>query len=216
MMHIKSKAPSALAAPLALVALITLAACAGQDQSLLPQSAASAASSSEQSAPELTTTTMEDALIAFAQCLREQGVDVEDPTPGEGLKFAGVDFDAMEAAQRKCGHLMDNVSGPDGARPREMDEETKEKMLAVSACMRENGFPDFADPEFGTGGRISVKLEGKPGEGNPEQMMETMASCQQQVGIEGPHGGPATPGAAPYGVTSGSAPVGFGQRLSGN
>ena len=47
----------------------------------------------------------QDAFQAFAQCMREEGIDVPDITPGEGPPDAGgIDMDDpdVQAAQEKC------------------------------------------------------------------------------------------------------------------
>ena len=143
----------------------------------------------------------DDAMLAFAQCMREQGVDMADPVPGEGMRLDGnlANMDAIAAAQEACHPILERARGGEGMRAREMDDEMKEKLLAVSACVRENGFPDFADPEFGTGGGVSVRGNGKASPEEMELLMAAMSSCQQQVGLDMPGGGPA--------------PVGIGTRI---
>ena len=43
-------------------------------------------------------------MLAFARCMRQQGIDMPDPTPGGGLDMRGVDSDTpkFQAAQQAC------------------------------------------------------------------------------------------------------------------
>ncbi|MFA1551669.1 hypothetical protein [Actinomadura chokoriensis] len=86
----------------------------------------------------------------FAQCMRDNGVDMEDPTdgkinirvsgkPGEGGPGMG---NKVDAAQKKCAHLM-----PNGGKPEKPDPEQIAKMRALSKCMRDQGITEFPDPE---------------------------------------------------------------------
>ena len=62
----------------------------------------------------------EDDLLAFAQCLRENGVDVDDPdlskfVPGQGARMFGDDFDPQDPANADavaaCSGLLPNAGG---------------------------------------------------------------------------------------------------------
>ena len=70
-------------------------------------------------------TEIEDQLLAFAQCLRDQGLDVDDPdlnfTPGEGGgqgggPFGDLDLDDPEfqAAAEQCEEFLPNFGGGGG------------------------------------------------------------------------------------------------------
>ncbi|WP_106396633.1 hypothetical protein [Actinocorallia populi] len=97
----------------------------------------------------------EDQGVKYAQCMRENGVpDFPDPVdgrftikrgPGEGGAMEGSAFDA---AQKKCQDLAPGGTGPDGGDPK-----MQEQMLKYVSCMRENGVPNFPDPD---GGRIRI------------------------------------------------------------
>ena len=65
-------------------------------------------------------------MVKFAQCMRENGVDVPDPEPGGGIEItqrrvAGGDGDAtakkFEAAQAKCRSFMPNGGGRRSCHP---------------------------------------------------------------------------------------------------
>ncbi|GAA0560469.1 hypothetical protein [Actinomadura livida] len=87
----------------------------------------------------------------FAQCMRDNGVDMPDPSddgrvtirksggPGRGGGPGGDD--EIAAAQEKCRHLM-----PNGGKPPKMKPEDVAKLRAYAKCMREHGIADFPDP----------------------------------------------------------------------
>lgn len=86
---------------------------------------------------------------AYAECMREYDIDMSDPDPATGLPTLGDSVDpdgpAFIAAQEACGDLL-----PGGIRGEEDTTDT-ETYLAFAECMRENGVPDFPDPQPGSG-----------------------------------------------------------------
>ncbi|WP_125781267.1 hypothetical protein [Amycolatopsis sp. WAC 01375] len=94
--------------------------------------------------------TVEDkqAGLKFAQCMRENGVpDFEDPTFDENgemeLRFPpGTDPNAVKPTQEKCKRYL-----PNGGEPEKMNAEDVKKFQAYAKCMRENGMPDYPDPD---------------------------------------------------------------------
>jgi hypothetical protein len=96
-------------------------------------------------------------LLELAQCLRDNGLDVEDPAPGEGIQVQ-VDGDPSQAdaAMQECEHLAPPPpAGEDAA-----DE--REDMLAYAQCMRDNGVEQFADPKPGEGINIGPEVVEDP------------------------------------------------------
>jgi hypothetical protein len=86
--------------------------------------------------------------LRFAECLREQGLDVPDPEPGKGmtLKFGpGSDQRKVQAAMEACREWapqgMAGGAAPDPSRDATMRE--------YAQCMRDNGVDAFPDPEGG-------------------------------------------------------------------
>ncbi|WP_431927783.1 hypothetical protein [Micromonospora wenchangensis] len=83
--------------------------------------------------------------LKFTACLREQGLDVPDPQPGQkGPRFdAGSDIDLgkVQAALQQCREYA-----PNGGQPRQLDADQTEQVRKLAGCMRENGVPDFPDP----------------------------------------------------------------------
>ena len=114
---------------------------------------------------------VEAAFIAFSQCLRDEGLDVVDPTfdgrvnPQLPTFSAGVSPDATpeqladfkaemarwEDAHEACRHHFDGIVflAPDS----EFDTEMEAATLEYAACMRENGV-DMPDPVFTGSGVI--------------------------------------------------------------
>jgi hypothetical protein len=129
----------------------------------------------------------EDAMLEFAQCMRENGVDMEDPQPGGGVMVngEGIPPEQMEAAQAACQRWMDMAMPEDGGM--ELTEEEKQKFLDMAACMRERGY-DFPDPTF-DGGRVTQKIQkpedGQPGPEDPA-FEQDRKDCEAEAGMERP------------------------------
>lgn len=105
-----------------------------------------------------TTTATKDKSLEYAACIRENGVpDYEDPGPGGGTKIDGrtdpAKAKALMEAQQKCREFAPG-GGPEGsASPADV-----ESIRKYAQCMRDNGVPDFPDPD--SEGRITVDGDG--------------------------------------------------------
>ena len=131
---------------IALVA-IALAACGGGDDS------ADVASIEDTGVVSATDTTQalsdEEALIEFAACMRDQGMDFPDPSvDANGLPSfefddpESIDQDAMFEAGEECRYLIEGVV------LNLLDFDTSEfddTFLEYAACMREQGIEDIPD-----------------------------------------------------------------------
>ena len=109
----------------------------------------------------------EEALLAFTQCLRDQGLDVDDPTmDADGnmqlapISFASVvpegdtepeipDFESLVAP---CEELLVGIVTTAGSGP---PAEIEDAFLAYAQCMRANGV-DMPDPNLSSGGAIDL------------------------------------------------------------
>lgn len=111
-----------------------------------------------------------DALLKYAKCMREQGIDMPDPQISDGgqgvvtIKGAvtggnATDQHAMEAANAKCSHFMDGAAGSFTPPSPEEVEKMKEQSLAFAKCMREHGV-DMPDPQFSSEGNVAIGLGG--------------------------------------------------------
>jgi hypothetical protein len=114
------------------------------------------------------TLSQEEALLAFTTCLREQGIDVPDPTmdadgnlqlerPAGAQQDPNFDRDAFRAAREVCVEHLEGVAL--GFRGEDRTE-TEDQLLAFAACVRENGY-DMPDPDF------SNTTPGQGGGGGP-------------------------------------------------
>ncbi|MFE9929877.1 hypothetical protein [Streptomyces sp. NPDC005533] len=91
-----------------------------------------------------------DRAVKMRQCLREHGVDVPDPEPGQdprGMTLGGGDPQKTQEAMKACG-----MGGPGSGK--EPTQEEKDQELQWIRCMRENGVA-LKDPEY-TGGMKSA------------------------------------------------------------
>jgi hypothetical protein len=111
--------------------------------------------------------------LKFAQCMREHGIDMEDPKPGEGiqLKIDGPPGTA-DAAIEACKEYMPQP--PPGEA-----EEAREDMLAFAQCMRDNGVENFEDPKPGEGIRIGPEI------GEDPDFAQAEKTCQDTLGAGG-------------------------------
>lgn len=99
-----------------------------------------------------------DRQLAFARCMRENGVDMPDPEAGgrPGFRFGpDVDQQKVQAAMEKCQDKL-----PNGGQGLQLNPEQAEQMRTLAKCMRENGVPDFPDPD--ADGRVRIGTGATP------------------------------------------------------
>lgn len=109
--------------------------------------------------------------VKYAECMRENGIDMDDPKPGEGIrmKSTGADRETMEAAQEACREY----SPQENAGP-EQQAEMAERGRQFAQCMRDNGVEAFEDPDPNQPGiRIDKSIADDP---DFEQAQQT---CQE-------------------------------------
>ena len=111
----------------------------------------------------------EEAALAWAKCMRKQGVDVPDPqfdngrltirAGARGRRLDNIESEKFQKAQEECGEPFGRAGGPPISD--EEREELQEAMLAFAKCMREHGV-DMPDPEFsGQGGGVRFRAGGR-------------------------------------------------------
>ncbi|WP_328531000.1 hypothetical protein OG984_07710 [Nocardioides sp. NBC_00368] len=171
----------------ALVALgLTLTACGGDDTGGIASAGGDSTADSDTSAAagdEGGEGGDREQMLKFTKCLREHGLEVEDPAPGEGLKlkFGGggqqVDRETVQKAMEACQEYA--PQGQMGADNPEM----REAMLEMAECMRENGVEDFPDPEPGQMGmQITPEIGEDPQfEAAQEACRDIMESARSQA-----------------------------------
>jgi hypothetical protein len=86
----------------------------------------------------------------FAQCMRDNGIDMPDPDPNTGRpQFGGAangNREAFQKAMQACRTLLPNG----GTRP-QLDQAQIEQLRVFAQCMRDNGV-DMPDPDPNGGG----------------------------------------------------------------
>lgn len=101
------------------------------------------------------------AMLDFAACMRDNGVDIDDPTvAADGSiqfgRFRGaaqegeIDRQAMEAAFVACQEHLEGIALGRGGGDFDVTA-LEDTMVEYAACMRANGY-DMADPDFSGSG----------------------------------------------------------------
>jgi hypothetical protein len=116
---------------------------------------------------------VEQAMLDFTQCLRDEGLDVEDPEVDADGNFGframaqsveGVDRQEMQAAFEACRDQLEGITLRGGGIDRTAIQDT---LIEYAACMRDNGY-DMVDPDLSAFGPGSGDGQGQPGqEGGP-------------------------------------------------
>jgi hypothetical protein len=144
----------------------------------------------------------QDAMLEYAACMREHGIDMPDPQFGAdgegGVMIGGPGPDGggqgpaqedFEAADEACQPIMDEVR-PDIQLTPEEQAEMQDQQVAVAQCMRDKGW-DMPDPQVNEDG--SVMIERRPGDStggkaptpdNREEHETDMEACNEELGID--------------------------------
>jgi hypothetical protein len=172
------KTRGALAAlPLALA--LSLAGCGGDDEGDGVATANGAKASSTASAAAGGNT--QDRAVKFAQCMRQNGVPMEDPVDGRIMmrNNGNIPRETFEKAQQACRQYQPQAQ-PGSRQARDAEERGRK----FAECMRKNGVEKFPDPQPGQQGiRIDRNLAEDP------DFEKAQQACQEVLG-GGPGGGP--------------------------
>lgn len=206
---------------LALTFATLLAACsasAGPSTGVLTLASADPGASAAPSASAATDP--KTAMLDYAQCMRDHGIDMPDPVfvenGGGGSTFqsatgSGPGTDpksnpAFKEANDACQHFLANIKNGIDSKP--MSAKEQKAFLDFSACMRDHGI-DMPDPTF-EGGGVSVQIGNDGGNSGPKIGPESPAfqaaqdACQHilnDAGVKGIGGGPSTNAAGPDATT---------------
>jgi hypothetical protein len=224
-----TRAAKLAAAVLVLVA-VPLAACGadkGSDDAVASLDSAAASSDSSTSTTDDDSAgggrgaigddpAFQDAMLEYAQCMRDHGIDMPDPTfdddghvtlNGGGPKDRGsASDDAFEAADEACRSILEDAA-PDISLSPEEQAEMQDQMLAMAQCMRAKGH-DMPDPQVNDKGQVQVHV-GEGDGGGPDRddpdFQHDMEECSQEAGLRPPsssgHAGNGSGGATTGGST---------------
>jgi hypothetical protein len=121
-------------------------------------------------------------MLAFAQCMREHGVDMPDPEVDANgrvrMRIGSKDTPraTMEAAQQACqdkAPRMGGGGGDDGD-----NAAMQEHGLKLAQCMREHGIEQFPDPTNG-GIRITPDMGIDP---DDPAFQQAQSECEDEIG----------------------------------
>jgi hypothetical protein len=101
------------------------------------------------------------ALLQFAQCMRDHGVDMPDPQFGSGrvtMRMGGKNLDPEKAraAQEACKKYQAEIKPPLSAADK---AKFRKQALDDAKCMRAHGVPNFPDPQFDADGAASMRFD---------------------------------------------------------
>jgi hypothetical protein len=157
----------------------------------------------------------QDAMLEYAQCMREHGIDMPDPTfdddgrvilkaPGPNGPGTRPTDDAFMAADDACRSILEDAA-PDISLSPEEQAEMQDKMLAMAECMRAKGH-DMPDPQVSDKGTMQVHV-GDGNGGGPDlddpDFQDDMEECADEAGMEPPMSGGRV-GGGPGGNSEGS------------
>jgi hypothetical protein len=117
-------------------------------------------------------TDQQDAALAYAQCVRDNGhAEFPDPDAEGRFQFLIEEGSAprFRAAAEACRDLA-----PEGMRDEGVTPEQLDALIKLSQCVRENGVPEFPDP----GPKGNYDLTGLGLEPGNARLDAAMAACR--------------------------------------
>lgn len=183
-------APIAVALTLALTvgASAQVASLSGPDETPDPEVAGTVSEFEDQN----------EAILAYAQCLRDNGIEVDDPQAGAagaraifgrgpGSDDPTIDRRSEEfvAANEACAAILE------ASRP-EIDPEAElerlEEQLQLAQCIRDNGYEQYPDPAIGSDGRLE-RVRGQSFteigiDPRSPEFQEVIGECRAEIGLE--------------------------------
>ncbi len=156
----------------ALISLATLAGC-GQAEGAKVASAGETAASAAPSASSSASSQADG--LKFAQCMRENGVDMPDPEPGGGNVMLRGKTD--EATLKKASDACRKYNPIGSGKKMLNDPKTQDALLRFARCMRENGV-DMKDPDFSGG---PVRMGGEGMDPQSPRTRKAIDACQEHL-----------------------------------
>jgi hypothetical protein len=212
---------------LAAAVVVLVAGCGGSGGTQGIASLEGASSESNSTTTATQDVDPEQAMLDYAQCMRDNGVDMEDPTAdengnfqmmrpsgsGDGGEFSATDREAMQAAREACSQYLEGIT----QQFQQVDmTEMQDMMLEYAQCMRDNGV-DMEDPDFttdagggmGAGGRLGFDMSQY--DTSDPVFQAASEACQEIFGSSGLPGmmmGGGPGGTPPDGGPGGTPPDG--------
>ncbi len=161
--------------------LLVLGACGGDSAETTTPTLPTLNEQTADAEPDATTTTTEavdpeGAYQEYTECMREHGIDMPDPSSGDGGGVIsiggedGLDFEAMEEAGAECDPILEAAFGEFEMSP-EQEAEMMDQQLAFAKCMRDSGI-DWPDPS--SDGSMMIELGDDI---DPEAVNAAMQTC---------------------------------------
>lgn len=100
--------------------------------------------------------------LELSECMRANGEpNFPDPNAQGVIQGTGLDpsSPSFQRAQQKCATKLGGGKAPSPAQ----QAAAEAAALKFSQCMRAHGEPDFPDPQFSSGGGVSIKIGAKGG-----------------------------------------------------
>ncbi|MFI6206968.1 hypothetical protein ACIBAI_11240 [Streptomyces sp. NPDC051041] len=111
--------------------------------------------------------------LKFVRCLRDKGVEVEDPEGGNlSINLDGQDADLVAKAQKDCEKFLDTGKGPDGSGSGGAAEDAAMTAyrLKINKCMRGHGLD------------VSDTAPGEIPKGQEDRYNEIRQACVKEIG----------------------------------
>jgi hypothetical protein len=159
-----------MALSVALPLVFGLVACGGGQQDQTVASGGGSAKPSSEASSNAPTNP-QDAQVKFAQCMRENGVDVPDPVPGQPARIpsTGDDQTKLEAATKKCQPILQSGGGL--VNPN--DPKVQDRLVKFAQCMRKNGV-NMPDPKPADGGKMQI-----PSGASQDKLQAAQKACSR-------------------------------------
>jgi hypothetical protein len=137
-------------------------------------------------------------MTQLAACMRSHGVpNFPDPNARGVISSSNLDPSSpqFQQAMQACQKDLPHGGAPSPAEQAQM----RQQALAFSACMRKHGVPNFPDPQFSSGGSVTMKIGSSSGiDPQSPQFQAAQKACQSllpgKAGAAPPGGGPVTGG----------------------
>lgn len=152
--------------------VVCLAGCGGNQGSGVATANGAGAATTTPSGPPPATNT-QDRLRQYAQCLRQHGVSVPDPSQGKGVQISTPNQPQAKAAAQACQQYA--VGADNGGKAAASIPQDR----AFAACMRQHGITDFPDPDPTNGLVVPKSVLQAPG------YQSASRACDSSIGKNG-------------------------------